>query len=207
MSKFFAHLRQSVPNVHLRRFLIIICCLFVVEVATGFISHMASDDPRRMSLSRSSGAGGSLQDENTSDEQDPDSVQFPPHASSKYLSNIPPDQFVSELVVQSPPDTDNYNVIKVERAVGAVPILIVYIEPGRQVRMLLPPSKYRIKLARGKTWLGDKDLFGKGTRAYLTNIVDLSPRRDGSNASATVSLQGFVDGTTRGGLGIRKEQF
>ena len=207
MTQFFTHLTQAVPNIHLRRFLILICGLFVVELATGFISHIASDDPRRSSISRSSGSGGGGEDEIPSDDQNPDALPFPPHASSRYLTQIPPEQFVSELVVQAPIDADVYNVIKVERAAGSEPIVVVYIEPGRQVRMLLPPSKYRIKLARGKTWLGDKDLFGKETRAYRTNIVDLSIRRDGSNASASLALQGFVDGTTRGGIGIRKEQF
>lgn len=208
MTYFIDRLNDAVPNVHLRRFLILLCGLFVVELATGFISHIASDDPRRSSLYQSSSPGKGEQDEIAEDEQSPDALPFPPNASSRYLTQLSAEHFTSELVVQAPYDRDIYNVIKVERAVGAEPILLVYIEPGQQVRMLLPPSKYRIKLARGKTWLGDKELFGKETRAYRTNIVDLTPRRDGvPPASTTVALQGFVDGTTRGGMGIRKDQF
>lgn len=208
MTYFLDRLNDAVPNVHLRRFLILLCGLFVVELSTGFISHIASDDPKRPSLSRGSADGSASKDEIAEDDNVPDAVPFPPNASSRYLTNMAAEHFTSELVVQAPQDAEVYNVIKIERAAGGEPIVMVYIEPGRQVRMLLPPSKYRIKLARGKTWLGDKDLFGKETRAYRTSIIDLTPRRDGSPpASTTVALQGFVDGTTRGGIGIRKEQF
>jgi len=208
MTYFLERLTDAVPNIHLRRFLILLCGLFVVELATGFISHIASDDPKRGGFSRASSDGTSSQAEVGEDEKVPDEVPFPPNASSRYLTQIPADQFTAELVVLAPQDSEMYNVIKVERAAGSEPIVVVYIEPGRQVRMFLPPTKYRIKLARGKTWLGDKDLFGKETRAFRTSIVDLSPRRDGAPpASTTLALQGFVDGTTRGGMGIRKEQF
>jgi len=85
MTYFLDRLNVAVPNIHLRRFLILLCGLFVVELSTGFISHIASDDPQRPSLSRGSADGSSSQGEIAEDDHLPDAVPFPPNASSRYL--------------------------------------------------------------------------------------------------------------------------
>lgn len=205
MNLFLERLSKAVPNVHLRRFLILLCTLFVVEIATGFISHIASDDPTPLSIARRQQAdqGGDVP---TSQDQ-PDPVPFPAHASARYLADLQREDLVAELVVQSPPDSDTYSVLRIENLGSREAVAQVYVEPGRQIRMMLPAAKYRVKFARGKTWYGEQLLFGSETRAYMTSVIDLGKRRDGAAPSARVALQGFIDGTTRGGRGIKKEQF
>lgn len=199
MNLLLERLRQSVPNTHLRRFLILLCALFVVEISTGFISHLASDDASPSRARRHA--------DQEEDAAEAEPVPFPQHASVKYLAELRRDELEAELVVQAPPDSDTYSVLKIEGLASRSAVAQVYVDPGRQIRILLPPAKYRVKFARGKTWYGEELMFGADTRAFITNVVDLSRRRDGTPPSYRVVLQGTIDGTIRGGRAIKKERF
>lgn len=204
MNHFAERFRSAVPNRTARIFLMFLAGVFALELATGIVSRLVSSYPVGYSPQPRGGASA-----DASAETDPDAavVPFPQHASARYLAELHADQMTAELVMQAPVDPGIRNVVKIEDWTSRQAIVLVYVEPGRQIRMNLPPSRYRVKVARGRQWQGDDELFGRDTRMYATmSPVDLVSKPDRPQPSAKLAIQSMVDGSTRS-IGIRKEQF
>ncbi len=63
----------------------------------------------------------------------------------------------------------NYFLTLYDAETGA-PALAAYFEGGRFFRVLVPPGRFRLRLAAGQVWQGEDALFGAGARTRFIDI-------------------------------------
>jgi len=83
-------------------------------------------------------------------------------------------------------------IVKLERPENKEVVCWFLIHEGQSHRTPFPPGQYRMKLASGKTWYGEKHLFGpNASYSTITELITL-PERTNYTISLTPNVMGTL---------------
>jgi hypothetical protein len=137
--------------------------------------------------------------------------------SKRAIWNVPPEQplpdngygvfefdqsAVDSPLRITPRGEQGHIVLKVENSVGDRFVCWLFIRQGESAETRIPAGTYRLKLACGKTWYGEKDLFGPGgSYSAIVNEINVP-----KHTVYTVDLHPSTEGTLRE-RSLRAEEF
>lgn len=94
---------------------------------------------------------------------------------------------VFPLQLKTPEGADYF--LTLTREAGGEAVLAAYVRGGDFFRVLVPPGRYRLRLASGRDWQGEAQLFGAGTQDFvLPGVLEFAVQGGGIKAGHTVSL-------------------
>lgn len=101
-----------------------------------------------------------------------------------------------------PRQEQGHVVVKVEDAASARFICWMFIRNGEHAETRIPAGSYRLKLAFGKQWYGETNLFGpRASYSAIENEIDVTAQR-----GCTIDLHRSPDGKLRE-TSLRPESF
>lgn len=95
---------------------------------------------------------------------------------------------VAPLTIKTPPGLKYF--VKLEDATTRTPVMTFFFEGGTTLRASVPQGSFVLKYATGKSWCGDRDLFGKSTTVSKTRQLFSFAEGEGYTLELILQTQG-----------------